>query len=309
MLNVVNKEIFQNGIQLLRAAAVLSSSAAAVLSSLLPILLYTSVSPLYVSLLFLFLIFASFLVHGVLTHAFNDFTDYHSGTDQFSPAILSGGSRLIQEKRVQVNTLYSIGKWLTIFLLSTAFLLTIFSHYFISFLILAGVWGAVSYSLPPFRLSYKPFAGEWLSLFPSLFFLGAAGPWIALGYLPEWALQNAVINALFCMSWVMVHHIPDLEADRQASPVKRTSVVWFVNHFDIRFARFPAVIYLLLTGLCAFWLGIERVWAAGGLVFFISISLIYSLFVDPKDPEKVTRLEKLLLLLAVLTAIWLGIFV
>ena len=70
------------------------------------------------------------------------------------------------------------------------------------------------------------------------------------------------INALFCMAWVMVHHIPDLEADKRAVPMKRTSVVWFVDTFGLYYARFPAFIYLLTALFCGLWLGFDRFWAA-----------------------------------------------
>lgn len=88
-------------------------------------------------------------------------------------------------------------------------------------LLTVGVWGAYSYSMPPLRLSYRPFFGEWVSLFPSILLLGTAAPWIAMGTIPSWAWQNGLVNALFCLSWVMIHHIPDIKADKRADPVKK----------------------------------------------------------------------------------------
>src|SRR5699024_485804 len=121
-----------------------------------------------------------------------------------------------------------LGVILTIILLAVAVIMVILKQYEVPILIVIGVWAAVSYSLPPLRLSYHPFVGEWFSLFPSIFFLGIAGPWIMFQTIPLWAFQHAIINALICMSWVMVHHIPDIKADQRAVPQKRTSVVWFV---------------------------------------------------------------------------------
>src|SRR5699024_5744265 len=135
------------------------------------------------------------------------------------------------------------------YLLSLVVFLFVTAHSSFAALLLIGIWAAVSYSLSPLQLSYRPFLGDWLSLFPAMFFLGIAGPWLLLDPLPEWAVQNATINALVCMGWVMVHHIPDIEADQQAAPVKRTSVVWFVDQFGLTFARAPAFLYFLLTGL------------------------------------------------------------
>src|SRR5699024_9090197 len=101
----------------------------------------------------------------------------------------------------------------------------------------------------------------WFSLFPSIFFLGIAGPWIMFQTIPLWAFQHAIINALICMSWVMVHHIPDIKADQRAVPQKRTSVVWFVEKFGVKFAHFPALIYLSMAGVFALTLGIDRLLA------------------------------------------------
>src|SRR5699024_12042021 len=113
---------------------------------------------------------------------------------------------------------FKLGKWLSGSLLTIAVLTALLGRYDMAILIVVGVWAAVSYSLPPLQLSYRPFLGEWLSLFPSILFLGLAGPWLMLNQIPMWAVQNAVINALICMAWVMVHHIPDLEADQKAEP-------------------------------------------------------------------------------------------
>lgn len=180
---------------------------------------------------------------------------------------------------------------------------------YLAFLLLIGVWSAVSYSLPPFNFSYQSFLGEWLSLFPAILFLGLAGPWVILEPTPLWAMQNAVINALFCLAWVMVHHIPDLEADKQAIPTKRTSVVWFVDTFGIYYARFPVLIYLFAAGLCAFWLGMDRLWASSGLIITVLVALFLIIKVDVEDHEQVTHYEKILLMLAMATAVGLGVFV
>src|SRR5699024_12232753 len=107
----------------------------------------------------------------------------------------------------------------------------------LAILIVVGIWGAASYSLRPFRFAYVPLAGEWLSLFPSMLLLGLAAPWLMLETIPAWGWQNAFINALWCMSWVMVHPNTDMEADREASPGKTTRVVWAAAMLAMRGAR------------------------------------------------------------------------
>lgn len=300
--------LFRVGWTLLRFIAVLSSSIVVILSSLLPLFLYTSFSFGYLTFMLIFLSVAAITVHGALTHLFNDYVDFYSGTDAYSPAILSGGSRIIQKGMLRPQVVLQLGKWLSIGLLIIAGLTTIVGRYNLAILIVIGVWAAVSYSLPPFQLSYRPFLGEWLSLFPSIFFLGLAGPWIILDSIPLWAVQNAIINAFVCMAWVMVHHIPDIDADRMATPMKRTSVVWFVDTFDLRFARFPALIYFFMAALCAIWLFPERLWAGIALICLLLYALVLVIKMDAKNHQQVTNYEKILLLLAIIIAIVLGVF-
>lgn len=294
---------------LVRAIAVISSSIATIVSTMLPLFLYSSLSASYLTAIFILLAIGAFLIHGLLTHAFNDYADYLSGTDEHSPAILSGGSRVLQTNAMSLKSLWLVGKWLTIALMGIAVLCFILGYIKVGVLLLIGVWAAASYSLPPLSLSYKPFLGEWLSLFPSIFLLGLGGAWLALGTIPEWALQNAFINAMICLAWVMVHHIPDREADMQASPEKRTTVVWFTRKFGSPYAHMPAVCYLVISGLTIFWLGSDRLLAAAGLAVLMAVSLILVSRMDNSNPEHVSAVEKTLLLIAMISAGWLGIFI
>ncbi len=299
----------KNGLRLLRPVAVIASSVVIIFSGVFPLFAYYDLPNGVLSAVSLLLLVGCFVIHGALTHALNDYTDYLSGTDQHSPAYLSGGSRVIQEGRIAPHTLKWIGYGLAIGLLVIAGILALFGYYPLALLLVIGVWGAASYSLPPLRFSYIPLAGEWLSTFPSAFFLGLAGVWIMLGDFPEWAVQNAVINALYCIAWVMIHHIPDLQADQQASPVKRTSVVWSVAMFGPKYSALPAIVYMILIGLCGLWLGTDRLWAAIGVVIIVILSIFFIIKTDTQNAEQVTTCEKKLLLLAMINAVWLGIFI
>lgn len=307
MINEFSQVVY-TGWKLLRMVAVISSSMATILSSILPMYLDGSFSLGYLSFMLIFLSMAAILVHGLLTHLFNDYADHLSGTDAHSPAVLSGGSRVIQTGMVQPQVVWKLGKWLTVILLIIGGLLAIFERYELTVLIVIGIWGALSYSLPSIRLSYYPFLGEWLSLFPAMFFLGIAAPWIITESIPLWAVQNATVNALICMGWVMVHHIPDVEADKQAVPIKRTSVVWFSDTFGLKSARMPAFIYIFMAGLCLIWVFLERPFAALLSMFLIIFSLILIIKMNPANLKQVTNYEKTLLLLAIGIAVILGVF-
>ncbi|MDL4843174.1 prenyltransferase [Aquibacillus rhizosphaerae] len=309
----MNDSSFTNHIKggwlLLRGIAVISSSVTTIVSTMLPIYLYYNVPNNRLFYIFLLLVFAAFLIHGVLTHVLNDYMDNKSGTDQHSPAILSGGSRVIQTGLIPSRSLRRVGIAMIFLLSSLVVGLALFAHYKLALLLTIGLWGAISYSLPPLRLSYRPFIGEWLSTFPSVLALGIAGAWLAFEAIPEWALQNAMINGLFCIAWVMVHHIPDRDADKRAFPLKRTSVVWASEKFGMGFSRFPALLYFFLTALCAFWLGFSRLCAMIGLAAILSTAIFLVIKMDINNDEQVSAFEKIILILAMVNGIWLGIFI
>lgn len=309
-MNASSLMLLKNALRLLRPIAVIASSVVIIFSGVFPLFVYYDLPNGVLVAVSLLLLVGCFVIHGALTHALNDYTDYLSGTDQHSPAYLSGGSRVIQEGGIAPHTLKWFGYGLAIVLLILAIVLAVFGYYPLAWLLVIGVWGAVSYSSPPLRFSYIPFVGEWLSTFPSAFFLGLAGVWIILGYFPTWAVQNAVINALYCIAWVMIHHIPDLQADQQASPVKRTSVVWAVATFGSKYSALPAILYMILIGLCTVWLGAtDRLWAALGVFIIVVLSIFWISKTNLQDAQQVTACEKKLLLLAMITAVWLGIFI
>src|SRR5699024_9068228 len=165
----------------------------------------------------------------------------------------------------------------------------IFVRYGLSIFIVVCVCAAHSYSLPPLQLSYRPFVGEWLSLFPAIFFLGLAGPWIALDTFPLWAYQNAPVNAFVCMGWVMVHHIPVIKSDHMATLIKSTSVLWFVEKFGIQFSRFPPLLYYVLAFFCSILLLLDRFWT-GLIVLSLLLIAMYCVYkIQPKNVQQVTN--------------------
>lgn len=294
---------------LLRIVAVMFSSVATIVSTVLPLFFHYHLSGFTIISTATILLTGTMLIHGLLTHTFNDLTDYQSGTDQLSPGILSGGSRVLQTGTLSVRSLVQIGIGVSILLLFMTGMFFLLGYAKFAILTLVGIWGAAAYSLKPFQLAYYPFVGEWFCLFPTMLFLGIAAPWILLEHVPIWAWQNALINAVWCMAWVMVHHIPDRDADRSARPIKRTSVVWTEDCFGGQAAKLPALFYFLVVGILLVWVGFTRPLGAIGA----SLLLIYSIWLMKKmnidAVEEVTNIEKVLLLFAFLTAIWLGIFI
>ncbi|MGP4039045.1 prenyltransferase [Gracilibacillus sp. D59] len=294
---------------LLRLVAVVFSSVATILSMLLPLIFYYQISWLTLLGTTSVLLVGAILIHGVLTHVLNDIADHQSGTDQYSPGILSGGSRVIQTNTMTVTMLKQLGTLMSVFLILTAFLFTVFGYLEFAILTLVGIWGAVSYSLKPFQFAYIPFIGEWFSLFPTMLAIAIALPWIMLESIPDWAWQNALVNAVWCMAWVMFHHIPDRHADQKAKPMKRTSVVWAVERMGTKGAKFPVLLYFMIVGLLFIWIACTRPVAAIGVGIILVYAIWIVLRVNGENVEELTAVEKRLLCLALAIAIWLGIFV
>src|SRR5690625_5982101 len=127
------------GWSLLRLVAVMSSSVTAIISSLIPLFIHHSYSAIHLFFLFFLLSGGAVDIHGMLTHLFNDYTDFLSGTDEHSPGILSGGSRVIQKGIFKPGVVWRLGKTLAVVLLLLSIILAIMGQGKLSILILIGV--------------------------------------------------------------------------------------------------------------------------------------------------------------------------
>lgn len=305
---MVNFKYLKGFGMLTRILAVVFSSFVTILSTSIPLVLYyPELNNGTVLLLIGVLLLGSFLIHGLLTHIVNDLADFKSGTDEHSPGVLSGGSRVVQTRQFTYRQLKLFGIVLSAVMMSAAILFFISGHIELGILTVIGIWGALSYSIKSFIFAYRPFAGEWLSLFPSMLFLGLAAPWIMLDAIPLWAWFNAAVNAVWCMAWVMVHHMPDIDADQRARPVKRTTVLYAANKWGRRAAHMPAVTYLTVVVVLAVIMTSTRE-LAGLVTLILSIVTILMLFdMKNSDVGAVTSVEKKMLIMAAVTAIFLGV--
>src|SRR5699024_2094499 len=135
---------FKSMYKLTRSIAVVASSIAAITSSLLPLLLYTTISTTRLGLFFLLLCLAAFTIHGILTDACNDYTDTQSGPEWHSPWISSGGSRVIQTDSISPKIIWRIAIFSAVFLLLVAGVFCIAEQYNLTALLLIGIWAAVA---------------------------------------------------------------------------------------------------------------------------------------------------------------------
>jgi 1,4-dihydroxy-2-naphthoate octaprenyltransferase len=229
------------------------------------------------------------LLHGVTAHASNDLNDYLSGTDAKSPGILSGGSGVLTEgilklrdvRLIRNASLFPVG------LIAAYFALRVGTPAL--GLIAVGLWSALSYTEPPLRLAYRPVLGEWLGEFPGMVGASVGVVLVLAGHVTVAAWSGAILNALFCMGWLMQHHLPDLEADLKAVPRKLTTVAYFYDRTGTRHVRLPAVVYFTLAAICAVW-GVMTVHRAFLVSSVLALMCCYLAATSPvEDVGAVTR--------------------
>ena len=256
-------------------------------------------------------VLSGLVLHGITAHACNDLEDWRSGTDQVSPGILSGGSGVIKNGLLSERQLW--------FICLAGLLLPIAASLYISrqrgplvfILLLVSTWSGLAYTLPPFRLSYRPLLGEWLSAFPTILCCTIGSFFILTGQVTGQVITAGVIHGFFSLGWLMQHHLPDIAADLSASPPKVTTPAFLSRRWGPGSARLVPASYFSLAALAGLWAGlfIDPVFL---IVLPPATFCIYlAAATDPLDVESITVREKLMVLLtsghAAILAVLLGL--
>lgn len=249
------------------------------------------------------------LIHGVVSHAYNDREDWLSGTDQQSPGILSGGSGVVAQGQYSPGDLLWVGRAaLLLVLLIAGYFLWRFGPTILILLAVA-VWSALAYSCAPLRLAYHPLTGEWLCAFPAVFASVVGTFYVLTGTLKPVVLVAGGIHALLAIGLLMHHHISDISSDLQATPCKLTTVALVGSTLGMQSTPLVELLYFLLALL----LGV-----VGGIffhpVFWITVPtalgcMAAALTTIPEDIISITNKEYLLYWLiisdAVVKMLWL----
>ncbi|BCJ87464.1 prenyltransferase [Effusibacillus dendaii] len=175
------------------------------------------------------LLLGALTLQGIVAHALNDRTDWRSGTDQKSPGILSGGSKVIRKGFYSETQLLVVGILGILLAIGLGVYLQSLTAHSVWIFILVGIWSAWSYSSYPFRLSYYPFLGEWLAAFPAMAACTLGTYYILTGSVSVPVIWAAIIHSLLCVGWLMQHHTSDIDADWEAVPQKITTVAWIAS--------------------------------------------------------------------------------
>lgn len=246
----------------------------------------------------LLIVFAGTTLHCITGHAYNDLADWRSGTDKHSPGLLSGGSGVIEEGLLNERGLFLIG-------LAGMALPVLIGLYFYSlrgviviYIILTGIWAGASYSLPPFRLAYRPLAGEWLALFPAFAAITAGSFFILTGVIELQVIMAGAIHGLMTLGWIMQHHLADIESDLYAVPVKTTTPAFVYNKWGLNATRFVPAAYFFMAAAAGMASGILINPVLALPVIPSCLCIYIALTSDPSDVRSITAAEIKMLAIA-----------
>jgi 1,4-dihydroxy-2-naphthoate octaprenyltransferase len=243
---------------------------------------------------FILIVMMIVLIHGVISHAYNDREDWLSGTDQHTPGILSGGSGVIARGGFSPGELLWVAR--TGALLALVIGLYFCWHFGFAVIILlaVAVWSAMAYSCAPLRLAYHPLSGEWLCAFPALLAVVSGTYYLLDFHLKTEVMVAGVIHALLAMGLLMHNHISDVSSDLLAEPRKLTTVALVAIKIGMVGTPLVEITYFSLALLLGIW---------GGLnfhpVFWITLPsalgcIMAALATDPENVTSITERQYLI---------------
>lgn len=203
-------------------------------------------------------VLGAMVLQGLVTHGLNDLYDWDSGTDKASPGIISGGSRVLANGLMTTTQVRNTVFGAVILYGGLTVLFSALRGSGVWIWALLGLYGSVAYSLPPLRLSYRPYLGEWLALFPAMVSGVMLGGYAADSALNPRLWWGALIYGIFCVASVMQHHLSDIDADWQANPQKLTTPCYWYRGLE----RSPLSLVALYEAMAmmAAMIGVIFVW-------------------------------------------------
>ena len=185
------------------------------------------------------------LIQGFVAHAINDLADEEvdrktdmKSTNRFKVLVSGIASR--SDLVVIASVFLSITLYAALFLfVSLGYLILIFY--------VVGLYAALCYSLPPFKLGWRPYS-EWTVVLPVLVTLVVAVNYVVTGHLSFLAFIIGILFALFNIIWFLVSRMMDYEPDKAAGKITTFVKLGFdykVSYIDNIHPYLAAVIILL----------------------------------------------------------------
>lgn len=235
-------------------------------------------------------------------HGLNDAYDWITGTDKESIGKGTGGSRVIPEGKLSVLETAAIGTGA----LAVGIAIGIYFYFKHGWPVLAltalGAGAPIVYSLPPFKLAYRPFP-EIVIVTPALVGVTIGSELVLAGQITWLAALAGLVHAAFCISWYMVSRVPDFEPDRG---VDKTTTVVYLGREN---APLMSAVYLM-SGVAAAAVGIVTVgWPFVVTPLFALYLLVGLIRLDPYDPEQASRVRYRQMRTTTIHALSLAVFI
>ena len=226
------------------------------------------------------------LLQGLVAHCVNEIADWRSGTDRDpAPRVISGGSKVIASGLLGPRALAAIGVAAAVAAAVVGLLAAAIWGWILIAYGLAGLAGAVFYTLPPLRAAYRPFTGETVA-FACIWGCTTGAYVLQRGELSGGVALAGIAYAASCVAMLMMHHYLDRIPDSRAFPPKTTTIVLLAGagrRYAVLWATIALVGAVVLTALVDGRFAIAAVGFAAALALHCGVT--------PDDPVSVTRAE------------------
>lgn len=226
------------------------------------------------------------LLQGLVAHCVNEIADWRSGTDQDpAPRVISGGSKVIASGLLGPRALAAIGATAAVAAAVVGLVAAMTWGWILVAYGIAGLAGAVFYTLPPLRAAYRPFTGETVA-FACIWGCTTGAYVLQRGELSGGVALAGIAYAASCVAMLMMHHYLDRIPDSRAFPPKTTTIVLLAGA-GRRYAVLWAAI--ALAGALALAALVDGAFVIAAVGFAAALALHCG--VAPDDPASVTRAE------------------
>lgn len=226
------------------------------------------------------------LLQGLVAHCVNEIADWRSGTDRDpSPRVISGGSKVIASGLLGPRALAAIGATAALAAAVLGLIAAMTWGWILVLYGLAGLAGAVFYTLPPLRAAYRPFTGEAVA-FACIWGCTTGAYVLQRGELSGGAVLAGITYAASCVAMLMMHHYLDRIPDSRAFPPKTTTIVLLAGagrRYAVLWASIAVAGAIALTAL------VDSRFLVAAVGFALALALHCA--VAPDDPASVTRSE------------------
>ena len=226
------------------------------------------------------------LLQGLVAHCVNEIADWRSGTDRDpSPRVISGGSKVIASGLLGPRALAAIGATAAVAAAVLGLIAAMTWGWVLVLYGLAGLAGAVFYTLPPLRAAYRPFTGEAVA-FACIWGCTTGAYVLQRGELSGGAALAGITYAASCVAMLMMHHYLDRVPDSRAFPPKTTTIVLLAGagrRYAVLWASIAVAGAIALTAL------VDSLFLVAAVGFALALTLHCA--VAPDDPASVTRSE------------------